>query len=758
MQIRHARVGGIGVILQIPVPVSMIQKLLLLFFFCQLGKVGSAMQDTTRKKVDIRRVKIHEDIDQIQKTLLLADGREDGIIQAVPDPDINLLLTDMLTRQADLVQDSLEQSQMLDHRLKVKYLSGLENLLKGYYDGWQRRSLSGDKGTLLFPAFLEMMQADIEKQNIAPMAEKYPYEIGKVLVLSSNSVFFENPGFREARNIVFRKFCALYPEQVLAQLGNYPDVPYADSLISANAHRNPGQFYDFAAASRTYVGQLIRRSEDPLVRGITQMASSKSGRLYFPFLDEVMRGELTVSQLNELMQDSLKYYRLMVSTQIRHADRMRVLDTPLVYQELPRMLQRKAEEVFINQINALHDEPDAVRFRILEPLNKEELYYLIVFGEEIIYTSSYKGVYARMMERTAGQAGDSLLISVRFDRFKKFIKMAAGYNKLDHFLGTMPDSSAQRLMIAFARGLEKTEGLEEAVDVADSYGSINTLSVKRLIDREIAQSRASSQQRQDRRSFVIYDILQTIFASALDSSVDLSGKLGIPPVYSMDYGKLSDDSGRVVQLVFFYGDKDGRDSYGNFMGLYNGKPDWRILRNKEWVEIRSARGKPVFIFANLPLDNTKGDDPDAHAQENLIAHLANRGLKPTIVIHRGHSYHVKYTLRQLPATAKIVILGSCGGYHNLDDVLTRCPDAHIISSKEVGTRTVNEPILRSINDDLRTGRSINWVSMWKGLAAQFPGGEARERFENYIPPHKNLGALFIKAYQKAMDSPTANTQ
>jgi hypothetical protein len=40
--------------------------------------------------------------------------------------------------------------------------------------------------------------------------------------------------------------------------------------------------------------------------------------------------------------------------------------------------------------------------------------------------------------------------------------------------------------------------------------------------------------------------------------------------------------------------------------------------------------------------------------------------------------------------------------------------------------------------------------MWKGLSAQFTSGEARERFENYIPPHKNLGALFIKAYQKAM--------
>jgi hypothetical protein len=700
--------------------------------------------------VDIRRAKIHDDIDKLQRQLLGLDGTDDDLVQASPDPDINLLLTDLYTRQLDIVQDTLEQSTSLDHRLKVKYLTGLENLLKGFQDGWMRRSFPPEKGAVLFPAFLEMMEADIRGQSIAPLADKYPYEIGNLLVNNSNSVFFENRGFQEARINLFRRFCGLYPEQVLGRLDNYAEVPYADSLISVAAHRDPGQFYDYAAASRTKVGQLIRRSNDPLVRAITQMASSKSGRLYFPFLDEVMNGRQTIQSLDEAMADSLRYYRLLVQTEIAHAERMRMRDTPLVAAELPRMLGRKAEEIFINQINALHDEPDAVRFRILEPLNPQELYYLIVLGEEIMYTSSYKGVYNRMMERMPNQAGDSLLMSVSFDRFKKFIKMAAGYNKLDHFLGTMPDSSAQRLMIAFARGLEKTEGLEEAVDVADSYGSINTLSVKKLIDREIDASRNASRDRQDKRSFVIYDILQTIFSSASDSSVDISARLGIPPVYSLDYGKLADASGRVVQLVFFYGDKDGIDSYGNFMSLFNGRPEWKITRTKEWVEIQSLRGKPVSIYANLPLDNSKGDDPDARAQANLISYLEARGLQPAIVIHRGHSYHVKYTLRQLPASAKIVILGSCGGYHNLDDVLTRCPDAHIISSKEVGTRTVNEPILRSINDELRNGRNINWVTMWKGLSAQFPGGEARERFENYIPPHRNLGALFIKAYQRQM--------
>jgi len=354
------------------------------------------------------------------------------------------------------------------------------------------------------------------------------------------------------------------------------------------------------------------------------------------------------------------------------------------------------------------------------------------------------------MQRMKTPAGDSLLMSVRFDRFKKFIKMAAGYNKLDEFLRTMPDTSAQRLMQAFVRGLEKTGNLEEAVDVADSYGSINNPSVKKLIDHEIEKNLEISEKNGDKRSITIYKILQTIFQSSQDSTIDISQKLGIPPVYKVDYSNLADDSGRVVQLVFFYGDKDGLESYANFMSLFNGSGDWKISKNKEWTEIKSSRGKPVWIYANLPLDNSKGNDPDEKAQEHLIEYLEAKKLKPTIVIHRGHSYHVKYTIKQLPASAKIVILGSCGGYHNLDDVLRTCPDAHIISSKEVGTKSVNEPILRAINEDLRNGKNVEWIPMWKSLSAQFTSVEGKERFDNYIPPHKNLGALFLKAYTRAM--------
>ena len=95
------------------------------------------------------------------------------------------------------------------------------------------------------------------------------------------------------------------------------------------------------------------------------------------------------------------------------------------------------------------------------------------------------------------------------------------------------------------------------------------------------------------------------------------------------------------------------------------------------------------------------------------------------------------------------MLGSCGGYNNLNDVLNISEDAHIISSKQVGTKTVNEPILLSINNTLRSGRSIDWIGMWRDLSKQF-SGDSKEKFDDYIPPYKNLGVIFIKSYRQAM--------
>ncbi|HEX2683119.1 MAG TPA: hypothetical protein VHL77_04270, partial [Ferruginibacter sp.] len=76
----------------------------------------------------------------------------------------------------------------------------------------------------------------------------------------------------------------------------------------------------------------------------------------------------------------------------------------------------------------------------------------------------------------------------------------------------------------------------------------------------------------------------------------------------------------------------------------------------------------------------------------------------------------------------------------------------IISSKQVGTKAVNEPILQAINTTLLNGRMVDWIGMWRELGGRFQNdAAAKEKFDDYIPPYKNLGAIFIKAYRKAME-------
>lgn len=671
------------------------------------------------------------------------------------DETITLEMQYVLTDQVDELQKQIELDSTLADIKKVKYLRGVEFLIRGYNNNYKKTDFPPTLATELIAAYQEAMELDRNKESIALVVEKNRYGVGKILI----DCFLypeENIGIPASRTILLRKYLALHPSQILETMRGNLDAPFTDSVISIAAHQNPRKLYDFAMASNS-LSARISQNPDPFVTTLSKMAKSKSGMLYFPFIDRILAGTISFDAIDKVKDDLLSYYRLMVKTRIEYAGRVLTGDTPMEMKALTEMMAKKAKEGFINEINGLHDRPDAIRFKILEPLTSQELYYLAVLGEDEIYTSSYvRGVFPRIFQRMKVPRADSLIISVNGDYFRKFIKMAAAYNTLDTVLKSMPKASATSLMKAFMIGLEKKtdiENVEDAVDVADSYSSIvekNKALADFMLDEAI-WNYERCEKNGDKNGQVIYRLCKTLFESAdTTKQTNLSALLGIPPVYTVNYQSLTDNDGRVIQQVFFYGDedRDGQNSYANFMTLFRNKPEWSITENNDWVTIKSTKGKPVWIFANKPLygDN----DPDDVAKQKLSAYLEANKLTPTVFIHRGHSYHVKSSLARLQSSARIVVLGSCGGYNNLNEVLKISPDAHIISSKQTGTRTVNEPILQSLNTDLRGGKNIDWLPMWRQLSTQFKG-ESKELFDDYVPPYKNLGAIFIKAYRRAME-------
>ncbi|MBM3439767.1 MAG: hypothetical protein FJX94_02750 [Bacteroidetes bacterium] len=701
--------------------------------------------DTMKVEVPLRRQMFHDRLDKEQKRIDKLDGKVNQELSLSSNEDLNVQITDAILRRVDEIQFRIEKDPNTENNAKIRYVTSLEKLLIAYGNMVRENRAKASFAPELLDLFQKCMAADMQSASIAPIIAKSSFEAGEAIT----DVFSDNAGGREARKIIFLKKCALNPRAILKGMTVFEGEAFVDSLLAVAGRKIPMELYSYAQAVRSKEGIMIRSSKDVLVKTIAELSILPNGTLYLPFLDELINGKMQRSQIQAVTENEPQYYKLLVKTQIAYYGRIAAGDTPVLASALTDMLQRKATDVFVNVMNDLHDATEATRFKIAENLTPQEIYYLIVNTEEVIYTSTYTNLYKRMMDRFPGRRGDSLLMSIRFDRFKKFIKMAANYNTLDPFLQTMPELNNRRLMYAFVNGLQRTNSLEDAVDVADSYGSIMNRDLQYFLMRQVEQNLESSQKLKDRKGEAIYNILYTLFRSAGDSSVNLSATLGIPPVYSLDARSLQDDSGRVVQQVFFYGDEDGIMSFRSFMGLFNNKPDWKVETGKEWVTIRSLKGRPTTIYANLPLDYKQ--DLDAAAQANLIAYLKANNLHPTVVVHRGHSYHLKYTLQQMMSSSRIVMLGSCGGYQNLSRVLNINNDAHIISTKQVGTFTVNDPILRILNDYIVNGRNIEWMNLWQQLYGNIKSDAvASKYFNEYIPPHKNLGAIFIKAYRRSM--------
>ncbi|MDO9374591.1 MAG: hypothetical protein Q7T76_09240 [Ferruginibacter sp.] len=734
-------------------------KLIFLSILLLTGSIEVfAMQDSV--VVPISRQRFHDRVDNEQKITDKADGKVDGLIKVSTNEEVNLQVTDAITRRINEFQNFIEvTNKVKSSNEKIRQLGYIEELIRNFRLAWKAKKINPALASVVMDNFDAVWQAHLDSLSIEPALRESSYEVGMIIV----DIFKLNSGYEDSKKMLFLKFCQLNPDKILTNIRPFVNESFADSLVVVACKNDPEQLYDYAYSTRSPEGKLIQKNTNPMVKAIVQLSKLENALLYYPFLDNILNEKISIADIRKYIgtnnkgYDSVGYFKLLVKTEIDYYYRLAVKkDTPVAMfgvNGLRKMLQKKAFQHFIKPINDLHEQNNLnVRMRAIEPLTAQELYFVMVMGENDIYTSSYKHSFARLLQRMGTRPrGDSLLLSVNMDYFKKFIKMAANFNQLDTFLKIMPPDNATILMKAFVSNLDQATNLEDAVDVADSYSSIRDSGLLRNILRNVTINEQRSIEDNNSRGKIIYGLLKTIFLSANDNSIDLTSQIGIPSIYTVDNKFLADDSGRVVEQVFFYGDEDGITHFGPFVASFSPK-EWKVTMQKEWVEIKSLTGKKVWIYANRPLNNDKNLDDTA--QVHLAKYLQKNDLQPSIVVHRGHSYWLPRTIDRMPADAKIVVLGSCGGYQNLNQIISTCPDAHIISTKEIGKGDINRPVLNYLNQSVASGKPLVWKDMWSSLTKLFysDGNKAmQESWDDYVPPYKNLGAIFIKAYNKKME-------
>jgi hypothetical protein len=559
-------------------------------------------------------------------------------------------------------------------------------------------------------------------------------------ILLSTGSFTDNIGYAAARDQLILNKCQNFPDQILQILdkqgAEISSNRYADSLLIAAAFNNAEMVYNYAAAPSA-LGKKIQSINHPLVRWIGRLAYMKTGRYYFPFLDELYTGTLSIDTITPMIPEdqTQNYFKLLVDTRIKQVQRKKEGKFLVAETALLTKLKSLVMELYVNDINGLHQtEAATIRFKKLNNLTPQELYYIAVLGANELYTSSFvSGIYPLMIKKLGTQNTSELIAQVHQDYFKKFIAIAANYNTLQNFLSHMPTQASNDLMRSFVRDLDNAPTIEDAVDVADAFSSITDTSIQNLLLTEIRKNKQRT----------LYALLNDLCTAVLnDNQTNASSHELLNGVNILGINSLKTSQEQIVIRQYFYGDKDGPQIFNAFLNSFN-KPGWKTNKQKYWTSVSSTNGR-VCIYAYTPLDEK--EELDLKAQDSLTAFLTAGQITPSIIVHRGHSYYANHTIAGIDSTAKLVLLGSCGGYQKLAAVLNRAPETQVIASKQIGKGVINAALLSQIAETLEKGKDLKWRDIWKQMNEQLKGA-AKTSFQDYIPPYKNIGLMLLKTYR-----------
>jgi len=671
-----------------------------------------------------KRAGIQDLINKKQIDLDLYDGTVDGMIDLGNKRDTELAGETYFTL-IDQLQNDIETSSSRDLE-KYNDLVGVYNLIAPI----NLRSV----GFINYHHSNIYNAYGITSHKALGTLDRFLYR--HMLPSLNNIVLFKDEEIAEA----FLKDAAnQYPTELLKSFNAFQKEDYAKGVLEHTARVAPNSVKKYFP-TKSYINNYLVNSRDSIVQMIMDIYRQygTESKAYF-FLDKVASFPQTKGYYSYLWPETELYLKELID--------IRKKPDPLGEYSLDQELHIQALR-YIRPINDMHLMKDATdRFASVDSLDIEKLYTLVVYSTEEIFTSTYNGIFSRMMTQMESDSVDGydLMEGLNFTRFRTFIKLAAGYNTLDDFLATMSMENQEKLFARFVNSLgDNLSDLGEAVNVADTFGSLEDSTQLNRFLKHLVMAYDDQREQQNIYGEVIYSLLISLIGEKIELGTNTTDKvelLDLPPLDYMEVNALINKKEENIQQHFFFDDDDGLYSYGTFINNYKNSK-WRIVDSTHYVIIESREGNPVKIFANKPLSEREG-------QKQIKEYFSNEGIAPSIMVHRGHSYYVHLTIDNVQPETKMVFLGSCGGYHNLSSVIDRSPGVHIISSKQIGTVMVNNPLLYAISESIRKGEDIKWAELWESLGALLLDNEkATEKFRDYIPPHKNLGAIFLQAYHE----------
>lgn len=641
----------------------------------------------------------------------LFDGIEDDNIQ---------LSNEIQTARANKIFVTIPNKIL--KQIEIKNIGPTYNkrVLKGLYDILSKVSMQDYYQLTYYEKLLNMAWLIVNENNDALVKQQLISESKIAIQLSE---FIKNRRFAKEFWLAAIHF---HPTDALAKFTTFHTEPYAMEVLEAIALDAPTVVKEYFGSNHL-IFRILKESTNPNVRALLDIykemgPASKS----YILLNEIVHKRLSISKAHEIAGNQEKLFKKLLEIKKNEP----IWGRYSVEKELEAICMEKIVEV-----NLRHDDSESHRFEPVANASAEDIYTYLVYTDEEIFTSSFMGLYQRMMTKKTQKSGFSFLQSLQFNRFRIFLKQCAGYNKLDDFLATMSTEEREELFYLLAQNLDENGGdLGPAVDVADFYGSLNRADLKQLLKAAIERVLIQKAGAENLSGMKIYGLLLKLMGGNPETYI-WQFEFELPPLDRVTQQELF-TNGKHIQQHLFFDDEDGMAAYQNFIAGFG--PEWRKSDKGNYVIISSGSQKVMEIYVVKP-------NKEIEAREELRELFDANKRFPDLIVHRGHSYYIEHTIQALTNHTKIAILGSCGGFQNISQAMENAMDVQIVSTKQIGTLAINSVLIMETIETIRKDKDIIWPELWKRVRAKVGGNP---RFNDYIPPHLNMGARFIKAYNQ----------
>lgn len=521
-----------------------------------------------------------------------------------------------------------------------------------------------------------------------------------------------------------------HPDTLIRQFSSYQHLPNAQAIFDEACKRAPSE------AVRIRSSSAFDSSKDPVVETLRTIKNTHKPR-YEPgdaaaLLELIVHDRVSLEALQPVLENRQQFFEALL--------RIRARDNHLGSHSVKEFLKETALTA-VREINNLHDAHDAVRFRSVDTLPSDVLYAYIALADEEIFTSTFNGLFTRMTARMKqeGRTGADLLKAVGHRDMRILMRMAVEFGRFSEFLNLFDAEARRDVLRRVVEGLagEQDKPAQMAA-MAEVFGLVQDDAAHKIFEEVTRSEYEKAANKEDK---TLYGLLAGILGQHPGADVwfqDMARNYPLAVSTHIPASELFDREGTQVQQYFFYDDSDGQSSFAHFIQQYKNKKDWRIENKDTYIRVvSSGKERHIEIFANYPKSEVEG--PEAIAKV-----LAEKKREPIVVVHRGHSYHVAGTVREMRPSAKIISLGSCGGYRVLADINEHAPHAHIVATKGEGKKAINDPLFFMINEMMLRQGDIEWRSLWQDAERVLGKDKA---FEQYVPPYKNIGMQFLKSYQ-----------